>query len=214
MILNTTFPVTKDQQLELIADGLANEGYVFVDGFFSPEEVTILANGIHSLDSKGDLRPAGIGAKDNFQTKSAIRGDEIKWLRQGQSIAGDLFLNRMDVLVAFLNRTCYLGIRDSEFHLAKYPIGSFYKRHSDNFQQSSNRRISVVCYLNENWGIHDGGELRLFLPQKDGTEKSVDIAPIAGRIACFLSHIEHEVLPAIRERLSATGWLLQERKLF
>jgi SM-20-related protein len=39
----------------------------------------------------------------------------------------------------------------------------------------------------------------------------VDILPLAGRLVCFRSdQIEHEVLPATRERLSLTGWLLDQ----
>ena len=209
--MTNTLTTSSDLLFELISDGLTENEYVFADGFFSADEVTILANRLHKLDSIGQLQQAGIGSQKNYQTLKTVRGDHIKWIEEGQSIAGDFFLNRIHELVQFINRTCFLGIRDMEFHFAKYPIGTFYKRHSDNFQHSNNRKISVVCYLNEGWKKEDGGQLRLYLPQPDGTESIMDIDPVGGRVACFFSHIEHEVLPTHRERLSATGWLLNEK---
>lgn len=198
---------------EEIADGLSQKGFAFADGFFSPDEVTILANRVRKLDSIGQLRQAGIGKQQNFQTLISVRGDQIRWIEEGQSIAGDFFLSRIQELVQYLNSTCFLGIQDMEFHFAKYPVGTFYKRHSDKLQHTNSRKISVVCYLNEDWVTTNGGQLRLYLPQDDGTEKMLDIDPVGGRIACFFSHIEHEVLPTLQERLSATGWLLNEKIL-
>jgi SM-20-related protein len=65
----------------------------------------------------------------------------------------------------------------------------------------------VICYLNENWTEDDGGQLRVYFP-----DQSKDFFPIAGRLVCFRSDLlEHEVLPATRERLSLTGWILDTR---
>lgn len=62
----------------------------------------------------------------------------------------------------------------------------------------------MICYLNENWREDEGGQLRVYFPA--GTK---DFFPTAGRLVCFRSDLlEHEVLPATRERLSLTGWLL------
>ena len=212
--MTNTLATSSDLLFEHIANGLKEKEYVFVDDFFSTDEVTILANRLHKLDSIGQLQQAGVGNQKNFQTLKTVRGDHIKWIEEGRSIAGDFFLNRIQEFVQYLNRTCFLGIRDMEFHFAKYPVGTFYKRHSDNFQKSNNRKISVVCYLNQGWKTDDGGQLRLYLPKADGTENVLDIDPAGGRVACFFSHIEHEVLPTNRERLSATGWLLNEKTLF
>jgi SM-20-related protein len=66
--------------------------------------------------------------------------------------------------------------------------------------------LSVICYLNDQWKTEDRGSLLLYLP--DGP---LDILPISGRLVCFRSdQIEHEVQPATRERLSLTGWLLDQ----
>jgi SM-20-related protein len=41
--------------------------------------------------------------------------------------------------------------------------------------------------------------------------ESKDVLPVAGRLVCFRSDLlEHEVLPATRERLSLTGWLIDK----
>jgi len=38
-----------------------------------------------------------------------------------------------------------------------------------------------------------------------------NVLPVAGRLVCFRSDIiEHEVLPSKKERLSITGWMLDQ----
>jgi SM-20-related protein len=87
-----------------------------------------------------------------------------------------------------------------------YPVGSFYKRHLDQFKQDDHRKLSLICYLNEDWKETHGGQLRMHLPLG-----MVDVLPIGGKLVCFRSDmIEHEVLPATRERYSLTGWILDQ----
>ena len=187
---------------EIIANGLAENGYAVVDQFLDKEDVkTLLA-----LDAfhVGNLRKAGIG-KRNKQVNESIRGDYIQWI--GKETVGapvQSYLNRLGELRKFLNQNLFLSLKDYEGHLASYPSGSFYKRHLDQFKTDNHRKISIIIYLNENWMETDGGQLRLYL--KDG---SLDVFPEAGRLACFRSDlIEHEVLPTNRLRLSITGWFL------
>ena len=117
-----------------------------------------------------------------------------------------VYLNRLNDLATFLNQSLYLSLKAHEVHMTVYPVGSFYKRHLDQFKKDSHRKISVICYLNHNWTDEEGGQLRMHLPQE-----TVDFAPVAGRLICFRSdQIEHEVLPATRERISLTGWLLDQ----
>jgi SM-20-related protein len=43
------------------------------------------------------------------------------------------------------------------------------------------------------------------------SDRTKDFLPMAGRLVIFRSdEIEHEVLPATRERLSITGWILDQ----
>jgi SM-20-related protein len=107
-------------------------------------------------------------------------------------------------LITYLNQSLFLSLKDAEVHFTKYPPGTFYKRHLDQFKQDDHRKLSVICYLNMNWKAEEGGQLRMYLP-----DETLDVLPKAGTLVCFRSDsIEHEVLPATHERLSITGWIL------
>jgi SM-20-related protein len=189
---------------ELIADGLADSGYAVIDDFLSSTEV----EQIKSLPafSSGSFRKAGIG-KESKQVNEAIRGDSILWLDK-EIVEPPLknYLTKIDELRTFINQSLYLSLKDFEAHLASYPAGSFYKRHLDQFKSDDHRKISIITYLNDSWKENEGGQLRMYHENRE-----IDILPLAGRMVCFRSdQIEHEVLPATRERLSITGWLLDQ----
>jgi SM-20-related protein len=189
---------------ETIADGLAEKSYAVIDDFISPSEVrSILDLGLFNEDH---LKKAGIG-KGNKQINEAIRGDFIQWIEK--TTAPDPiknYMERLDALRLYLNQSLYLSLKDYEVHMAMYPIGSFYKRHLDQFKSDDHRKLSVILYLNENWKEEHGGQLRMFF-DKD----TIELLPVAGRLICFRSDlIEHEVLPATRTRLSITGWMLDQ----
>jgi SM-20-related protein len=187
---------------ESIADELANIGYAVADQFLSQKEV----NDIIGLDifsqRASNFKKAGIGKSKSVQINEAIRGDFIQWIDKSTSpVAIKTYLNKLNDLMLYLNQSLFLSIKDYEVHMTSYPSGSFYKRHLDQFKVDDHRKLSVICYLNNDWNESHGGQLRMFL--KDETR---DILPLAGRLVCFRSdQIEHEVLPATRERLSITG---------
>jgi SM-20-related protein len=107
-----------------------------------------------------------------------------------------------------LNRRCFLGLKSFEGHFARYPVGSFYKRHLDQFHAVPHRIVTVILYLNDSWTEADGGQLRMYFPQEDGSERLEDVLPVGGRLVVFLSEeIPHEVMPTQKERISITGWL-------
>ena len=194
---------------EPIIDGILTDGYGMMDNFLASDEVTTLANRLHARRAAGQFRAAGIG-NQNIVVENAIRGDEILWIDEKTATSVELtFLQRIGEIVDYVNQTCYLGLRDYEFHYALYPPGTFYKRHLDQFRSDSRRKLSVICYLNTDWQETDGGQLALYLPDSEETsERQITIAPVGGRLVCFESaRLEHEVLPATRERLSVTGWL-------
>lgn len=197
-----------NDQFELIADGLAENGYAVIDHFLSnPEVDSILELGLFNHDSLQQFKKAGIGKQQGHQINESIRGDFIQWLdAKTAPTPVRVYLDRLTELETFLNQSLYLGLKAQEVHMTVYPVGSFYKRHLDQFKADSHRKLSVICYLNHGWTDNDGGHLRMFLPQ--GT---LDFAPVAGRLICFRSElIEHEVLPSRRERISLTGWLLDQ----
>jgi SM-20-related protein len=144
---------------------------------------------------------------NSHQINEAVRGDYIQWIDRGTANASiKVYLERLQSLITYVNQSLYLSLKDYEVHLTIYPTGSFYKRHLDQFRQDDHRRLSIICYLNQDWNEEQGGQLRMHL--KDGP---LDILPVGGRLVCFRSDlIEHEVLPATRERLSLTGWILDQ----
>ncbi len=195
-------------RFESVIDGILTDGYGVADDFLSPAAVMALAQQLRHRKQAGQFHEAGVGNRQAL-VENTIRGDEILWLNEtGASAEETAFLNRINAFMAYVNQTCYLGLRECEFHYALYPIDTFYKRHLDRFQTDSRRKLSVICYLNANWQPTDGGQLALYLPNSDGTERTKTILPVGGRLVCFESErLEHEVLPAICERLSLTGWL-------
>jgi SM-20-related protein len=198
-----------DTPFETLVAALTEQGYGLCDDFLPAADVAALREVLRQHQAAGQFRPAGIGQGTQHQVATQVRGDSIRWLDEETTEPAErLFLDRVAALSQYLNRRCFLGIRSHEIHYAAYPAGTFYRRHLDAFQAKRGRVLSVICYLNENWTPADGGQLRLFLPQEDGTERSLDIEPSGGRLVCFESErLEHEVRPAHRERLSLTGWL-------
>ena len=190
-----------------VADGLADHGYAVIDQFLSQLEVDAILQ-LDEFQSGGEsFKKAGIGNSKSLQIQEAVRGDYIQWLDKTNSPESvKTYLGRLDELVQFLNRTLFLSLKDIEAHLTVYPAGSFYKRHLDQFKQDDHRKLSVICYLNNDWKEEHGGQLRMYL-----ADRALDVLPTAGRLVIFRSdQIEHEVLPATRPRLSITGWVLDQ----
>lgn len=105
----------------------------------------------------------------------------------------------------YLNRRLFLGLFSFESHFAHYSPGDFYKKHYDAFRGGANRILSIVVYLNHGWQPDDGGELVLYLDDKD--REGIKVTPSFGSVAIFLSEeFPHEVLPATRDRYSIAGW--------
>lgn len=190
---------------DLIADGLAENGFAVVDDFITLAEAEDILSVDEFKRSSTHFKKAGIGKNHSNQINEAVRGDYIQWVERTTAPAPvTVYLKRLDSLIQFLNQSLFLSLKDYEVHLTTYPVGSFYKRHLDQFRADDHRKLSVICYLNRDWMIEHGGQLRMYLP--DGPK---DILPIAGRLVCFRSdEIEHEVLPATRERRSITGWMV------
>ncbi len=200
---------SKNSRFESVIDGILTDGYGVADDFLSPADVIALARQLRYRKQAGQFREAGTGNQQVILIEQAIRGDEIMWLNEAGATAEETaFLSRIGEFMQYVNQTCYLGLRDCEFHYALYPTGTFYKRHLDRFRTDSRRKLSVICYLNPDWQPTDGGQLALYLLNADGAERTETILPLGGRLVCFESaRLEHEVLPATRERLSLTGWL-------
>jgi SM-20-related protein len=194
-------------QLDKLADQIAENGFAVIDDFLSNEEIDSILSLQGFKNGLLQFKKAGIGKNQDKQINEAIRGDYIQWIDPNNAEPPLLtYLDRLKQVIAFVNQSLFLSLKDCEVHQTIYPIGSFYKRHLDQFKKDDHRKLSVICYLNKDWKEADGGQLRMFIGHE-----SKDILPVAGRLVCFRSDLlEHEVLPATRERLSLTGWLIDK----
>ncbi|WP_100611195.1 2OG-Fe(II) oxygenase [Confluentibacter lentus] len=194
---------------EAIITDILSKKYSIVEDFFSAEDVAVLRQSLLKKHEDNAFKKAAIGNRFEETIVRSIRGDVILWMDETQADTSELlFFNKINSLINYLNRTCFLGILHKEFHYALYPKGTFYKRHIDTFQNDDRRKLSFVCYLNEDgWLPENGGELVLYLDE-NGEQTEKIIYPLPGRVVIFESQIiEHEVKPVNKERLSITGWL-------
>ncbi|MCA4776427.1 2OG-Fe(II) oxygenase [Empedobacter stercoris] len=202
--------ITLNPIYEKIIDDLSNQKYSISDFFFSEEETKQLREAIIRKEDKQNFHQAAIGSSVNEQIVKSIRGDKIKWIdEENKSHTEEIFFQKINDFIDYLNLTCYMGIEESEFHYAIYPEGTFYQKHIDAFKNDDRRTLSVVLYLNdEQWKDEYGGQLTLYLHDENNIEKELNILPLAGRLAVFDSKtIPHEVKTVFQPRYSITGWL-------
>ncbi len=196
-------------QYERIIDDILTQKYSLVENFFTELEVLELRQSLLDKHEADIFKKAAIGNRVNEVIEKSIRGDVILWIDENRADPMEVaFFRKINNLIEYLNKTCFLGILHKEFHYALYPEGTYYKRHLDTFQNDDRRKLSFVCYLNEaGWLPENGGELVLYL-NENGEETEKVIYPFPGRVVIFESQIlEHEVKPVNTERLSITGWL-------
>lgn len=204
-----TLEILENTTYEKIISDLIEQQYSIVEDFFSLAEVEELRNSLLHKYEEDNFKKAAIGNRTNEVIAKSIRGDFILWLNEAEAAEAEkAFFRNINDFVQYLNRTCFMGILHKEFHYALYPEGTFYQRHLDTFQNDDRRKLSMVCYLNEqDWKPEYGGELVIYT-NENGTESSKTIYPFPGRMVIFESQIlEHEVKPVKTERLSITGWL-------
>ena len=195
--------------LDQISSEIYQNSFSVIDDFITEDFRKALLEEQTALLEAGKFRQAAIGTGDKKLVKPEIRSDEVLWMESDSlSPLQRTYWQKIEAIKQILNQRCFLGLRSFEGHFARYPKGSFYKRHLDQFQQVSYRVVTVILYLNEKWEESDGGVLRMYFPQEDGSELVHDVLPIGGRLVIFLSgEIPHEVLPTQKERISITGWL-------
>ncbi|UXP31545.1 2OG-Fe(II) oxygenase [Reichenbachiella agarivorans] len=186
-------------------DAISDNHYVVIDNILPHAVLNDLKDCFDKQREEEQLRKAAIGTLNQKHIDPSIRGDKILWLdREGAPAPILTFFDLAEDIRQNLNRYCYLSLSGYEFHFAHYPVGTFYKRHLDQFQGRNNRMISIILYLNEEWKPEYGGELKIYLEKED-----VTIMPTFGRMVLFKSDVlEHEVLETKHDRYSLTGWML------
>jgi SM-20-related protein len=191
---------------DTLIDGFI-ENKIGIDTCFLSESLSEgLQQNIQQLKSEDLMTSAGIGNNKHNDLNQQVRSDKIYWMDKSHSNRYEKeFLQKMEDFINYLNDTCYTGINSYEFHYALYEEGSFYKRHKDQFDNNSNRKYSMISYLNKNWEENDGGQLLVY--QEDEVQK---VLPQSQTTVFFKSNeMEHEVTLANRSRMSVTGWLKQ-----
>jgi SM-20-related protein len=189
---------------EIYLDQLEKQGYFVWDNFLEPESTSAIRRYWEEQVQSKNLKKAGIGKDSGYVIDAVERGDFISWINpETTDEATNQYLQKIGSLMKDLNRSFFLGLQDFECHFAYYPAGTKYARHVDRHRSGSSRVVSLVFYLNENWQISDGGQLRIY--QNDSVE--AEILPASGRLAAFLSEKEHEVMETSRPRMSITGWM-------
>ena len=204
-------PAIDDFWLDELADGLSESAWMELD--LTPGLpaglLAALRNEVAILDKTEAMSRSGIGRGTDLVKDRSVRRDKIAWL-DGYSEPQRLLFECFEQIREGLNRRLYLGLKRFEAHYATYHPGDFYKRHLDSFRGRASRVVSLVLYLNEDWGLEDGGELRVFSAADSG-QMVGQVRPEAGRAVLFLSEqVPHEVLPARRTRYSIACWFRQD----
>lgn len=189
---------------DLLIDSYLDSNVGIDTNFLSERLANGLQQNIVQLQQEDRMQAAGIGNETVKDAGQQVRGDKIYWMDKAHdNIFEQEFLQQAEDFIERLNSSCYAGINAYEFHYALYEAGSFYKRHKDQFQNESNRKFSLINYLNNDWLEEDGGQLLLY--QHAEVQK---ILPHSQTAVFFKSdEMEHEVTKAHRSRMSITGWL-------
>ena len=204
-ILDIAIMVQIEARFERMVQQILGQNWAVIDDLWPPKMLSALCQQLKALSAAESLRQAAIGGSDRATIHLDIRSDLIAWWPDAPTDPHQqAYLDRIDALSAYLNRTCFAGIRNREFHFAIYPPGARYARHIDDFQNKNARLFSLITYLNVGWQPEHGGELLIY----GEDDLPVTVEPVFGRTVMFPSaEIEHEVLRSHKDRMSVTGWM-------
>ena len=188
-------------------EALAERGWFTCPAFLRAELADALSVEARSLWVGGAFRPAGMGRGEDWHVDPDVRGDWLHWLDLANpSPPQREFFALMDAFRARINREFLLSLRELELQYAVYPPGTRYRRHIDQFRQVQARLITVLLYLNPDWGPEHGGALSIY-PDPDAKAPTAEVIPFHNTFVCFRSErIPHEVLAPTRHRYSLGGW--------
>jgi Rps23 Pro-64 3,4-dihydroxylase Tpa1-like proline 4-hydroxylase len=189
---------------------LYERGYVIMDDCFPVSDLVPLYVKAIEMKKRQELQCAsGVRLEDDPFRDRTARDDAIT------------FLHPTDSEFAYVTQQClaiqrecaqfFQLLNENEIQLAVYPPnGGKYDMHRDAFptddpSDTEQRRLTFISYLNPDWDEEKhGGVLRLFRKGK----VIQDISPKAGRSVLFLSGVmDHQVMPAFRERVAITCWM-------
>ena len=196
-------PIEEAKHVSRWIDELAEQDYAIIDNFFEDDTLKLINTFFKGKEL--DFQPAKVGQASIEKRVPEIRTDLTYWLDRARDESLLPFFVKVESVMEELKYGLFLSLQGYEFHFALYPSSGFYRPHLDQFDARSNRMISMIIYLNQDWHLGDGGELRI---HKEGLE--IDVQPIMNRCVIFRSDcLLHEVLKANKPRRSLTGWLLK-----
>jgi SM-20-related protein len=182
---------------------IAKQGYCILSDAL-PAHIAQSLLQILDDNSVSHFHQAGVGRSDQYVQDQHIRKDQIHWITE-DTCGAESWLNWTQELMVYLNRRLFLGLFSFESHFSHYRKGDFYKLHQDAFKGKSNRKLSLVTYLNRDWQDSNGGELVIYT--NNVLQPEIKVPPKFGTVVLFLSEdFPHEVLTSSADRYSVAGW--------
>lgn len=183
-------------------DDFIATGTMVLDDVFCQDCLTALQKESGFIDYKAATLTHG-------ERLTNIRGDNIRWIDDTCPV-GMQYLSAIESLGQYFNQTLYTGIKRAEAHYAHYPTGFGYQWHSDNPAGRDERVISAVYYLNDDWGVNDGGQISVY----DKQDNLHQLLPQLNRLVIFDSNLRHQVEITHRTRYSIATWLRKDDGVF
>lgn len=224
--------ISGDDYAAELADGLQRDGFAYIDNFLGEPVASYIRDEMQIMRRDGLLKESelagGKSGKNMRYSMASIRGDVVRFV-DGTEDEGcynigllkefsDQVVIRVQERVSELQQqviqrgklmcTCYPG--DSNIEQACGQGGPCrYVKHCDN-PDKNGRVLTALYYLNKDWAPSDGGCLRIYPSDAEGTSRSdpVDVQPLHDRFLVFFSdkRCPHEVLPALSPRYAITTW--------
>ncbi|KAG0745853.1 hypothetical protein G6F57_008982 [Rhizopus arrhizus] len=210
-------------------EALYGKGWVELEGLIDLDILKGAYEEAKNLHENNVLIPASRvkeNSDDPFRDVTA-RDDAIVWLDPQNNLDNHVSTTPppyLQKVLEFLQGPFHHDISSmirlngrTEFQLAYYhPNGAHYERHrdalpTDDPEDTDQRRVTAVLYLNPGWTSGDGGELKIYgRLDKHGMPVGADrlVKPQLGKILLFLSGvIDHEVMASKKPRYALTSWM-------
>ena len=194
------FMKTKEDLFNCIVDDLVEKSYSLQKNN-APKEICQLL--LEQAKNNNDTFTSASVGRNNLQIQDKkIRSDKTMWIT-GQTQTEIMWLDWCEELQKHLNRHLYLGLNNFECHFSIYEPGDFYQKHVDAFKGKSNRKVSMVLYLNDDWQSEHEGQLVMYPENKP----PLKFDPTFASFVVFLSEdIPHEVLVSQHNRYAIACW--------
>mmetsp|Transcript_13448 Transcript_13448/g.34460 ORF Transcript_13448/g.34460 Transcript_13448/m.34460 type:complete len:384 (+) Transcript_13448:67-1218(+) len=214
--------------LALVRNELLEQGYAVIDNALDEATTALLRNKMQVLHDNGGLRQHRFGFKPSASANAQIyTKPNIFEAESTDPVVKVLVPELLDTLcslnvpraaseafpsLGLVDGQPPVGVEQKAAEADGVVIklqcneggGACFPLHYDNAGPPSKRRLTCLFYLSNEWTAADGGELQL-VPWL-GT--SVNVAPLSGRCALFLSDVVlHRVLPNYKRRFCFTIWL-------